>query len=52
MFDRSTPVEVTRGRKWAAAAILCGLAILVFFTLRDVFVAEDDVLPGRDLVYM
>jgi hypothetical protein len=41
---------VTRGRKWAAAAILCGLAILVVFTLRDVFLAEDDVLPGRDSV--
>jgi len=50
MFDRSTPAEVTSGRRWAAAAILCGLAILVFFTLRDVFVAKDDVLPGRDSV--
>lgn len=50
MFDRSTPAGVTSGRNWAAAAILCGLAILVFFTLRDVFVAEDDVLPGRDSV--
>lgn len=41
---------MTSGRRLAAAAILCGLAILVFFTLRDVFVAEDDVLPGRDSV--
>jgi hypothetical protein len=50
MFDRSTPAGVTSGRRWAAAAILCGLSILVFITLRDVFVAEDDVLPGRDSV--
>src|SRR5262245_43133738 len=50
MFDRSTPAGVTTGRTWAAAAILCGLAILVFVTLRAVFVAEDDVLPGRDSV--
>ena len=50
MFDRSTPAGVTSGRKWAAAAILCGLAVLVVFTFRDVFVAEDDVLPGRDSV--
>ena len=41
---------MTSGRRWAAAAILCALAILVFFTLRDVFVGEDDVLPGRDSV--
>jgi hypothetical protein len=50
MIDRSTPAAVTNGRKWATAAILCGLAILVVFTLRAVFVAQDDVLPGRDSV--
>ena len=50
MFDRSTPTAVSSGRKWAAAAILCGLAALVLYTLRDLFVAEDDVLPGRDSV--
>ena len=50
MFDRSTPAAVTSGRTWAAAAILCGLAVLVLYTLRDLFVAEDDVLPGRDSV--
>jgi len=50
MFDRSTPAGVTSGRTWAAAAILCGLAVLVVYTLRDVFVAADDVLPGRDSV--
>jgi hypothetical protein len=50
MFDRSMPTAVTSGRKWAAAAILCGLAVLVLYTLRDLFVAEDDVLPGRDSV--
>ena len=41
---------MTSGRRWAAAAILCGLSILVFITFRDVLVAEDDVLPGRDSV--
>ncbi|HVQ14425.1 MAG TPA: YfhO family protein [Vicinamibacterales bacterium] len=50
MFDRSTPAAVTNGSKWAAPAILCGLAILVVFTLRAVIVAEGDMLPGRDSV--
>lgn len=50
MSDRSTPTAVTGGRTWPAALILCGLAILIVYTVRDVFVANDDVLPGRDSV--
>jgi hypothetical protein len=48
MLDRSTPAAITDGRKWPAAAILCGLAVLVVFTLWSVLAAHDDVLPGRD----
>jgi len=50
MSDRSKPTAVTSGRTWVAAAILCGLALLVASVMHDVFVAEDDVLPGRDSV--
>ena len=35
------------GRKWAAAAILCGLAALVLYSLRDLVAGT---LPGRDSV--
>ena len=41
-----------RTRTWRIAVVLCGLAALVLFTLRDVLVAGDAIVPGRDAVEM
>ena len=41
-----------RTRRWPIAVVLCGLAVLVLVTLRDVLVAGNAVVPGRDAVEM
>jgi len=41
-----------RMRTRRITVVLCGLAALVLFTLRDVLVARDAVVPGRDAVEM
>lgn len=50
MVARSTPTPFTRGYQWPAAAILCGLAVLVLYTLRGLLTAGENQLPGRDSV--
>ena len=50
MVGRSTPTTLTRASRWPVAAILCGLAILVLYTLRGMLTAGENQLPGRDSV--
>jgi Bacterial membrane protein YfhO len=50
MVDRSRPTAFIREHRWPAAAILCGLALLVLYTLRGMLTAGENQLPGRDSV--
>jgi hypothetical protein len=50
MVDRSTPTAFTREQLWPAAAILCGLAVLVLSLLHGMLTAGENQLPGRDSV--
>jgi hypothetical protein len=50
MVVRSRPTAFIRERRWPAAAILCGLAVFVLYTLRALLTAGEGQLPGRDSV--
>lgn len=50
MVDRSKPTAFLHEQRWPAAAILCGLAVLVLCALRALLTAGEGQLPGRDSV--